>query len=222
MLKINLFATLLFTALLGFGTQAWSQCTLTPPNPALQTVCQGTAITSVSFTSSGGTGAIFSGLPAGVTGTYNSADGAISLAGTPTAAGTFNYSINLIGCPGSATASASGSLIVTPFNTLSFVSSVSSTNQILCSGSAMDSVRIRITGTTTFSTSGLPAGVTAILRNDTIVLGGTPLTGSPSLPWANDTLFNYTINLTGGCILGTNSISGSLRVRNNLHAVNQK
>jgi hypothetical protein len=38
---------------------------------------------------------------------------------------------------------------------------------------------------------------------------------TPNLPWANDTLFSYTIELTGGCTGGTNSISGSLRVRNN-------
>jgi hypothetical protein len=215
MLKINLFATLLFTAILGFGTQAWSQCTLSPANPAAQTVCQGTAITSLTFTSSGGTGAIFSGLPAGVSGSYNSVDGEITLSGTPSVAGTFNYSINIVGCAGGGNASATGSLVVTSFNTLAFVSAPSSTNQVFCSGTAMDSVRIRITGTTTFTTSGLPAGVTAIRRNDTIILGGTPLSGSPNLPLANDTLFTYTIDLTGGCTGGTNSISGSLRVRNN-------
>ena len=215
MLKINLLATLLFSAILGFGPQAWSQCTITPANPAAQTVCQGTAISSLTFTSSGGTGAIFSGLPAGVSGSYNSVDGEITLSGTPSVAGTFNYSINLVGCTGGGNASAIGTLVVTSFNTLAFVSAPSSANQVFCSGTAMDSVRIRITGTTTFTASGLPAGVTAIRRNDTIILGGTPLSGSPNLPLANDTLFTYTIELTGGCTGGTNSISGSLRVRNN-------
>jgi hypothetical protein len=169
----------------------------------------------LTFTSSGGTGAIFSGLPAGVSGSYNSVDGEITLSGTPSVAGTFNYSINLVGCTGGGNASAIGTLVVTSFNTLAFVSAPSSANQVFCSGTAMDSVRIRITGTTTFTASGLPAGVTAIRRNDTIILGGTPLSGSPNLPLANDTLFTYTIELTGGCTGGTNSISGSLRVRNN-------
>jgi hypothetical protein len=169
----------------------------------------------LTFTSSGGTGAIFSGLPSGVSGSYNSVDGEITLSGTPSVAGTFNYSINLVGCTGGGNASAIGTLIVTSFNTLAFVSAPSSANQVFCSGTAMDSVRIRITGTTTFTASGLPAGVTAIRRNDTIILGGTPLSGSPNLPLANDTLFAYTIELTGGCTGGTNSISGSLRVRNN-------
>jgi hypothetical protein len=215
MLKINLFVTLLLTAFLGFGPRAWSQCSISPVGSTSQTVCQGTAITPLSFSSSGGTGAIFSGLPAGVSGSYNSLNGEITLSGTPSVAGTFSYTINMVGCSGGGSATASGSLIVTSFNTLTFVSAASTANQVFCSGTSMDSVRIRITGTTTFTTSGLPDGVTAIRRNDTIILGGTPLNGTPFLPSANDTLFTYTIDLTGGCTGGTNSISGTLRVRNN-------
>jgi Uncharacterized protein with an alpha/beta hydrolase fold len=92
MLKINLLATLLFSAILGFGPQAWSQtCSISPVNSTSQTVCQGTAISSLAFTSAGGTGAIFSGLPAGVTGSYNSADGSITLSRDPDGGvGTFN------------------------------------------------------------------------------------------------------------------------------------
>ena len=100
MLKINLFVTLLLTAFLGFGPRAWSQCSISPVGSTSQTVCQGTAITPLSFSSSGGTGAIFSGLPAGVSGSYNSLNGEITLSGTPSVAGTFSYTINMVGCSG--------------------------------------------------------------------------------------------------------------------------
>ena len=147
MLKINLFVTLLLTAFLGFGPRAWSQCTLSPANPAAQTVCQGTAITSLSFSSSGGTGAIFSGLPAGVSGSYNSLNGEITLSGTPSVAGTFNYFIDLVGCSGGTSANSSGVIVVSPFSAGSL-----SGNQSICSegGGSPQSPNVN---TTTFSST---------------------------------------------------------------------
>jgi hypothetical protein len=56
-----------------------------------QSVCVNEAITPITYGTTGATGANFSGLPAGVTGSF--AGGNITISGTPTATGTFNYTV---------------------------------------------------------------------------------------------------------------------------------
>jgi gliding motility-associated-like protein len=70
-----------------------------------QAVCSGNPITTITWTSTGGTNATFTGLPAGVNGTFNSGTGAINISGTATENGTFNFTVSLAGSCGSATAS---------------------------------------------------------------------------------------------------------------------
>ncbi len=60
-----------------------------------QTVCINTAITNITYSTTGATGATFSGLPAGVTGNW--AVNVVTISGTPTASGTFNYTVTLTG-----------------------------------------------------------------------------------------------------------------------------
>ncbi|MEY3574710.1 MAG: hypothetical protein RLZZ617_1308, partial [Bacteroidota bacterium] len=75
-----------------------------------QTLTLGAAITNITYTTSGATGATFTGLPAGVTGTWASNTATIS--GTPTAAGTFNYTVTMTGGCTGGTNTASGTLTV--------------------------------------------------------------------------------------------------------------
>jgi hypothetical protein len=64
-----------------------------------QSLTVNSALTTISYTTTGATGVSFNGLPAGVTGSWSSNTALIS--GTPSAAGTFNYTVNLTGgCPG--------------------------------------------------------------------------------------------------------------------------
>ena len=64
-----------------------------------QTLTLGAAITNITYSTTGATGATFSGLPAGVTGTWASNTATIS--GTPSASGTFNYTVTMTGgCTG--------------------------------------------------------------------------------------------------------------------------
>jgi hypothetical protein len=58
-----------------------------------QTVCINTPITNITYTTTGATGAMFSGLPAGITGKYEGDN--ITISGIPTVSGTFNYTITL-------------------------------------------------------------------------------------------------------------------------------
>jgi hypothetical protein len=78
------------------------------PGTDNQTVCVDTAITPITYSTTGATGATFSGLPAGVTLTLSG--GYITISGTPTVAGTFNYTVTLTGGCGNVTAT--GTLVV--------------------------------------------------------------------------------------------------------------
>ncbi len=89
--------------------------TVTPNNTivllsanTIQTVCSGTAITNISYSSTGATAATFA-LPAGLTGVFVTATGAITISGIPTASG--NYTVTLNGGCGNITAS--GTITVT-------------------------------------------------------------------------------------------------------------
>jgi len=66
-----------------------------------QTVCPGTAITPITYSITGATGATVIGLPAGVTGSWNA--GVVTISGTPATSG--NYIVVLTGGNGTATGS---------------------------------------------------------------------------------------------------------------------
>lgn len=60
-----------------------------------QTVCINTPITNITYSTTGATGATFSGLPAGVNGNW--AANVVTISGTPTLSGNFNDTITLTG-----------------------------------------------------------------------------------------------------------------------------
>ena len=87
------------------------------------TVCEGTAITPVTFTTTGATGiGTATGLPTGVSASFSG--NTITVSGTPTVAGTYSYSIPLSG--GCSTVNATGTITVNaaPVVTLSGTTSV--------------------------------------------------------------------------------------------------
>ena len=77
-----------------------------------QTVCRNTAITNITYSTTGATGATFSGLPAGVSGAW--ASNVVTISGTATTAATYNYTVTLTG--GCGTVAATGSVIVNPLS----------------------------------------------------------------------------------------------------------
>ncbi|MDR9488632.1 MAG: hypothetical protein RI557_11305, partial [Salibacter sp.] len=153
--------------------------------------------TNITYSTTGATGATFSGLPAGVTGNFSG--GNITISGTPTATGTFNYTITLTG--GCGTVTETGTIDVTPDNTISLTSAAGTDNQTVCENSAITNITYSTTGATGATFSGLPAGVTGNFSGGNITISGTPTaTGT----------FNYTITLTGGC--GTVTETGTIQV----------
>jgi hypothetical protein len=162
----------------------------------VQTACVNTAITTVSYATTGASGASFSGLPSGVTGAWS--NNVVTLTGTPTVAGSYSYTINLTG--GCGTVSATGSFTVIQ-NSIALTSASGTDAQTICANSAMTNLTYSTTGATGASFSGLPSGVTGTWSNNVVTISGTPTTAGNA---------SFTITLTGGC--GTVTATGSLTV----------
>jgi hypothetical protein len=161
-----------------------------------QAACVNAAITTVSYATTGASGASFTGLPSGVTGAWS--NNVVTLTGTPTAAGSYSYTINLLG--GCGTVSATGSFTVIQ-NSIALTSASGTDAQTICTNSAMTNLTYSTTGATGASFSGLPSGVTGTWSNNVVTISGTPTTAGNA---------SFTITLTGGC--GTVTETGSLNV----------
>ncbi len=168
--------------------------TVTAPS-ADPTLCINTAMTDVTFTTTGATGiGAAIGLPAGVTASW--LGNIITVTGTPTVAGVFNYTIPLTG--GCGILNATGTITVDPDNTVT----ASSADPTLCINTVMTDVTFTTTGATGIGAAvGLPAGLTASWSGNTITISGTPTAAG---------VFNYTIPLTGGC--GILNATGTITV----------
>ncbi|MBB77417.1 MAG: hypothetical protein CL844_00255, partial [Crocinitomicaceae bacterium] len=152
-----------------------------------ENVCVGSPINNIIMVTSGATGAIFSGLPAGINGTW--VNNIITISGTPVNSGIYNYSVETTGgCPSSIS---TGTISVSPLNTIE-----QGINQTVCVGSNIFII-LPTTGATGAYFSGLPPGVSGSWFNDTVIISGNPLISGP---------FNYTVETTGGC---TPAISSS-------------
>jgi len=75
-----------------------------------QTLCISTAITSITYATTGATGATVSGLPTGVTGSWSA--NVFTISGTPSVSGTFNYTVSMTGGCTGGTNTATGSITV--------------------------------------------------------------------------------------------------------------
>jgi len=156
------------------------------PANTTQTKCINTAISSITYTSSGGTGATYSGLPNGVTGDYSS--GTVTLSGIPSVAGTFPYTVTLTG--GGCDYTTTGTITVTPNNTISLSSATGTNVQTACINTPITDITYSTTGATGATYSGLPPNVTGNYSSGTV-----PLSGNPSVAGT----YPYTVTLTGGC-----------------------
>ena len=152
------------------------------------TICINTALTAITHTTTNATNiGTWTGLPAGVT--AGLASNTIIISGTPTASGTFNYSIPVTtGC--GSTIYATGTIIVTPSNTITLTSATGTDAQTKNVNTAITSILYTTTGATSATVSGLPLGVNGNFNGNTATISGTPTESGT---------FNYTVTLQGGC-----------------------
>ncbi|MBE0641590.1 MAG: PKD domain-containing protein, partial [Bacteroidales bacterium] len=162
-----------------------------------QTVCINTAISNITYSTTGATGATFSGFPSGLTVGWSS--NVVTISGTPSTAGTYNYTVTLTG--GCGNISTGGTINVSANNTAGTASSTPT----VCINTAMAPVTHLTTGATGIgAATGLPAGFSAGWSSNTISISGTPSAAGT---------FNYTIPLAGGC--GTVNATGTITVTAN-------
>jgi subtilisin-like proprotein convertase family protein len=164
-----------------------------------QSVCVNASITSITYTIGGtATGAGVSGLPAGVTGIYNT--GVFTISGTPTTAGVYNYTITTSG--GSCGTTTANGTITVNIQTVSLTSAVGTNAQSVCVNNAITSITYAVGGSGTGAgVTGLPTGVSGAFSGGTFTISGTPtVTGT----------FNYTVTTTGTCTAAT--ATGSITV----------
>lgn len=83
-----------------------------------QTVCINNAIANIIYTATEATTVTVSGLPAGVTGTFDTGAGAFTISGAPSESGTFNYTVTASGICN--TVNLTGTIVVKPFVTATF------------------------------------------------------------------------------------------------------
>ena len=173
------------------------------PNTNAQTVCINTPITNITYlTTNGATNVTVTGLPAGVNGAF--AGNTFTISGTPTASSptAYNYTVTTVG--GCSVASATGTITVNPDVTIGLTSAPATANQVLCINTPIINIDYTIAnGSTSVTTTGLPAGVNGVLTGTTYTISGTP-TVSAAAP------FSYTINVVGNC--GTATIGGTITV----------
>ena len=160
-----------------------------------QSTCINTSIKNITYSTTGVSGATFTGLPTGVSGKW--AANVVTISGSPTASGTFNYTLTLTG--GCANLTAAGSISSIPNNTITLSSSAETINQTLCTNTPISSISYTTSGATGATFSGLPSGVTGNFSANIITINGTPLI---------EGTYNYTVTLTGGC--GNITASGSI------------
>jgi gliding motility-associated-like protein len=159
------------------------------------TLCINSSLTEIRHTVTNAAGIGFStGLPEGVVASW--IPGSIIISGTPLVSGTFNYAISIIG--GCGDINATGTMIITPANTVS----VASSTPTICINTMLTNITHTTTGATGIgSSTGLPAGVSASWASNVITISGSPTASGT---------FNYSIPLTGGC--GSLSAKGTITV----------
>ena len=164
----------------------------------VQTICTGTSIASITYTTTGATNATFNGLPGGLSASWSA--NTITISGTPTpTSGTFNYTITLTG--GCGTVTKTGTIIISFPNTITLGSAVGTNSQTICINTSSTPIIYNTTDATGATVTGLPAGLSGLWSNNVYTING--------IPTASGT-YSYTVTTTGGC--GVASTTGKYAV----------
>ena len=173
-----------------------------------QILCRNSSITPITYTTIGNTNVSVSGLPTGISASYNTTNRRLTISGASDTVGTFTYTVTMSGGCNTGAQTLSGTLVYRPIYSLSLLSGASSLNQNnLCTGSAISAINFRTTGATGAQFTGLPPGVTGVWVNDSVKISGTPTIAGT---------YVFRVDLTGGpCNSGTRSVSDTFGIIGN-------
>ena len=170
---------------ISFGTLSTFVQLESAPGTDAQTPCVNTAITPIVYSvGSTASGPTVTGLPAGVTSSFNGV--LFTITGTPTVAGNYTYTITTTGTcqPSTATGTIKiqGQKITLSSGTAS---------PLVCVSSPVN-IGFTLSGTATgATTTGLPAGVTGAVSGTNYTISGTPTVAG---------VYPYTITTSGTCL----------------------
>ena len=157
---------------------------------ASPTICVNTAITPIVYqvTGTGGSNATVTGLPTGLSGSYNSSDSTFTISGTPSVGGIFKDTVITTGTCRSDTAYGT----ITVQNQTITLSS-GDTTQSVCLNNAISSIIYTVGGQASVaSATGLPNGVSGNYLNGSFIISGTPISPAAGA-------YHYTVTTTGTC-----------------------
>ena len=159
-----------------------------------QNICQNQGLINITYILGGGaTAANVSSLPTGVTFTLVGAT--LTISGAPTQTGNFNYTVTTT-ANACNSATATGSINVSPGQNITLSSALSTISQTVCSGAAITNITYSLSGSANNATvSGLPIGVSMNISGTIATISGIP---------SQIGTFNYTVSTSGtSCVPAT-------------------
>ena len=173
-----------------------------------QILCRNTAITPITYTTVGNTNVTVTGLPTGITASFNSTNRRLTISGTADMVGTVTYTVTMSGGCNSGAQVMTGTILYRPTYSLTRLSSDASINQnSICSGTAITAISFLTEGATGAQFNGLPPGLTGSWSLDTVRITGTPTALGTYI---------FRIDLVGGpCNSGTRTFSDTFGIIGN-------
>ena len=173
-----------------------------------QVVCQDTAIAPIVFDIGGSaTSAFVTGLPSGLTPSFDSALNLLTISGSPTSSGTFNYVVNTAGSTNGCNSTYGGTIIV---NSNDVITELTPTtiDQELCECDTLAPISYNLGGGATGGdvqfTPRMPVGITWSIASNILTISGAS---------CEIGTFNYTVNSFGICSADT--YGGTIEIKEN-------
>ena len=157
----------------------------TPSSTVNQFICEGESIDPITYTFGGGTvDAVPSGLPPGITGTYNASTRIMTISGTPTQNveidTSYNFTVRALNDQGCESPELTGEITVKANAELTLLSSTNTIDQTVCVNSNISDIRIRFKNSGVPSANNLPSGLSSeVVGTDVLRIFGSVSVGGP-------------------------------------------
>ncbi|MGB1941221.1 MAG: hypothetical protein ACPHOD_01045, partial [Flavobacteriaceae bacterium] len=157
----------------------------TQPSTSNQFICEGESIDPITYSFGGGTvNAVVSGLPAGITGSYNTTSRIMTITGTPTqnieVDTSYNFNVIALNDQGCESPELTGEITLKANAELTLLSSTNTVDQTVCVNSNISDIRIRFKNSTVPVANSLPGGLSSeVVGTDVLRIYGSISVGGP-------------------------------------------